>query len=98
MYIKKTNYQNTDPVYTITELEVVEDYPTEIRDLFIEAFVEAQDIVKTIWVIDNVSEEEVEFDVEDYFTKEEIDGISCNGKDSSPGSYIHSCLSQSNFK
>lgn len=73
MYIKKTTYKDNDPICTITESEVIEDYQTEIRDLFIEAFVEAQDIVKTLWVIDNLSEEEVEFDVEDYFTKEDIE-------------------------
>lgn len=73
MYIKKTTYKDNDPVCTITESELIEDQPNEIRDAFYKEFIQTKEVVKVISLIDTVSEDEIDFEIQDYFTQDEID-------------------------
>jgi len=75
MYIVKHTYPTGDnePIGVITEHEIFESYDGEIRDAFIFDFIENQELLDSITMIDSIMENEESIDICNYFSSHEID-------------------------
>ena len=74
MYIAKTPYFDSSEPHlgSIIEKTIVEELPCEIRAAFYNACADTEALIVTIYMADSISGEDVELDIEDYLSNEEI--------------------------
>lgn len=77
MYIKRTKYkvmEGEPHLGSIVESEIIED-PSEVIEALIDIMVETQELPTTIVMIDDIDDEDIEVEVKDYLTSQQINTL-----------------------
>ena len=64
-----THYQGYDMPL---DIELLENYEGEAKDIILQSFIDEGMFTSTVYTVDDVTEEDIELDVSEFLSKEEI--------------------------